>query len=123
MDQQPNMVIMLVIHITLKQTNTIFPFVIINLSTKSVFLSKHNILGFLDQTDTMICEIMTSMALEPLALEVTSEQLENPPPYSEGQFVCSPADILVHRKVDLQYVEVNEDIQGRFETFIPFPIF
>ena len=36
---------------------------------------------------------MTSFALEPLALEVTPEQLENPSPYKEGQFICSPADI------------------------------
>ena len=31
-----------------------------------------------------------------------------------GQFICSPAVILVHRKVDLQDAEVSEDIWGRF---------
>ena len=98
-----------------KLTDTIVPFVIINLSTKSSFLSEHKILGFLDQTDTQICEIRTSSALEPLDVEVTSEQLENPLPYREGQFICSPVHILVHRKVDLQDAEVNEDIQGRFQ--------
>ena len=64
----------------------------------------------LDQTHTEICEIMTDLALEPLAVEVTFEKLENPLPYREGQFICSHADILVHRKVDLQDAEASEDI-------------
>ena len=64
----------------------------------------------LDQTDTEICEITTSLALDSVALEVTSEQLENPPSYREGKFICFPADIMVHRKVDLQDAEVSEDI-------------
>ena len=53
---------------------------------------------------------MTSTALEPLALEVASEYPKNPLPYKEGQFICSPADISVHRKVDLQDGEVSENI-------------
>ena len=101
------MVIIPVNHLTPKQTDTIVPFVIINLYTKSIFLSKHENLGFLDQTDTEICEIMTSLALEPLAIEVTSEQPENPIPYREGNFICSQADISVHIKVDLQDAEVS----------------
>ena len=71
--QYPNMVIMPVIHIMPKQADAVVPFVINNLSTKCIFLAKCEILGFLDQTDTEICEIMTSSASEPLAVEVTSE--------------------------------------------------
>ena len=41
---------------------------------------------------------MANLALEPLAVEVISEQLESPLPYREAQFICSPADISVHRK-------------------------
>ena len=77
MDQYPNMVIIPVIYTTPTQTDTIIPFVVINLSTESIFLSKHKVLGFVDQTAAEICEIMTSLALEPLTLEVTSEQPEN----------------------------------------------
>ena len=68
MAQHPNMVIISAIHITPKQTDTTVLFVIINLSTKYVFLPKHEILGFLDQTDIEFCEIMASLALEHLAL-------------------------------------------------------
>ena len=48
MDQYPNMVIIPVIHIMPMWTDTTFPFVIINLSTKPIFLAKHEVLGFLD---------------------------------------------------------------------------
>ena len=41
MDQHPNMVITPVIHIMPMQTDTIIPFIIINLFTESIFLSKH----------------------------------------------------------------------------------
>ena len=53
---------------------------------------------------------MTNSALELLALEVTAEQPENPLPYREGQFIFSPADVAVHRKVNLQDAEVSESI-------------
>ena len=36
-----------------------------------------------------------------------AEHPENPLPYREGQFIYSPADISVHRKVDLQDAEVR----------------
>ena len=48
--------------------------------------------------------------MEQLALEVMAEHPENPLPYREGQFICSPADISVDRKVDLQDVEASENI-------------
>ena len=73
MDQCPNMEIIPVFHIMPKQTDTIAPFIIINLSTESIFLPKCEILGFLDQTYTEIYEITSSLALEPLAVEVTSK--------------------------------------------------
>ena len=50
MDQYANIIITPVIHITPEQTDTIVSFVVINLSTKSIFLSKHEMLWFLDQT-------------------------------------------------------------------------
>ena len=75
MDQHPKIVIIPVIHITPRQSDTIAPFVIINLSTKSIFLSKCEMLGFLDQIDNEICEITTSLALEPLAVEISDLKL------------------------------------------------
>ena len=48
--------------------------------------------------------------MEPLALEVMAEYPENLLPYREGQSMCSPADISVHKKVDLQDAEESENI-------------
>ena len=83
MDQYLNMVIMPVIHIVPMGTDTTIPFIIINLSIEIIFLAKHEVLGYLDKIDIEICEIMTSLVLEPLALEMIVEQLENPLPYRE----------------------------------------
>ena len=62
MDQYPYMVIIPVICITPKKTDIVVSFVVINLLTESIFVSKHEILGFLNQTYTEICEIMNSLA-------------------------------------------------------------
>ena len=110
MVQYPNMVIIPVIHIMPVWTDTTIPFIIINMSTEHIFLAKCKVLGFLDQVDTEICEMTTSSALEPLALGVTAEQPKNPLPYREGQFICSPADVPVHRKIDIQDAKVSESI-------------
>ena len=67
MDQYPNMVIIPVIHITPMWTDTITSFIIMNLSTESISLSKCRVLEFLEKVDTEICKIMTGSALEPLA--------------------------------------------------------
>ena len=88
------------------------------MSTECIFLSKHEYLGFLNQIDTEICKITTSLALEPLALEVTAKQPDKPLPYRGVQFICSPVDISVHRNVDLHDVEVSENIQKCFETSV-----
>ena len=50
---------------------------------------------------------MTSLALEPLALQMTAKQPENPLPYRESKFICSPAGISACRKVDLQDTEIS----------------
>ena len=55
LDQYPNMVIMPVFHIMPMWTDTTIPFIIINLSTELTFLAKCEVLGFLDQVDTVIC--------------------------------------------------------------------
>ena len=117
MDKYPNIVIMHVIHIVPMWTDTPIPFIIIILSTKCTFLSKSEVLGFLDQTVVEICEIMTSSALEPLDLEVTAEQPKNPLLYRVGQFFCSSADIAVNRKVNLQDAEVRV-FERNFKTFV-----
>ena len=69
------MVVIPIIYITPKQANATFPFVLVDLQ-HNIFLSRNDILGFLDKVDRDICEITTNLASEHLSLEVTSEQPE-----------------------------------------------
>ena len=110
MDQYPNMVFIPAISIMQMQTDTIIHFIMINLPNESIFLFKLEVSGFLEQVDTQICEIMTSSALEPLALEVTAQHPKNPLPYREDQFICSPSEFSIPRKVSLQDMEVSENV-------------
>ena len=55
----------------------------------------------MDQTDAELCEVTTSTASEPLTLELTQEQSESTQQEEEGKFICSSADMIVHRKADL----------------------
>ena len=78
------------------QTDTIIPFITINMSPEPIFLAKHKVLGVLDQTDIEICEVITSSNLEPLALEVTAEQPENPFYLTEKINLSVPQLILLY---------------------------
>ena len=58
------MVVMLVIHIMPRWTDAIILFIVINLSTECMFLTKCVILGVLEPLDTQIGEITTSSAMD-----------------------------------------------------------
>ena len=51
---------------------------------------------------------------ELLPLEVNIDQFGNVQKQEEGKFICSPAYILVCRRVGLQDAKVNEKIQNNF---------
>ena len=100
------------------------PLVIINFSTDDVYLSKGEIMGFMQNQSLDISEIITETSTEPLPIlleedndiEELKEQrekitLEN----IEKKFITSPADIDIHRKVELQDAEVTEAQQNAFK--------
>ena len=96
------------IHITPKQADTFVPFVLVNLSTESLFLSKNEYLDFLDKID--ICGITTGATSEPFTFEVTAEQPKRVPQSEEGKFIYTSANIFVHREVDLHDADVRKEI-------------
>ena len=49
-------------------------------------------------------------------LDATQES--NTEQQEEGRFTCSPADISVHSKVDLQDVQVNEETESSSVSFV-----
>ena len=123
-EEYPNLYIIPMIHnVDVHKTENV-PLVVINLSTDSVYLSKGEIMGFMQNQSLDISEIMTETSTEPSPIlleedndtEELKEQrrkitLEN----IEKKFITSPADIDVHRKVELQDAEVTETQQKAFK--------
>ena len=100
------------------------PLVVINLLTDSVYLSKGEIMGFLQSRSLDISEVTTETSTEPspILLEedndiegLEEQKKETTSEYTEKKFITSPADIDVPRKVDLLDAEVTEEQQKAFK--------
>ena len=100
------------------------PFVVINLSTDSVYLSKGEIMGFMQSQSLDISEITTETSTEPspILLEeyndiegLKEQEKKITLEYTEKKFITSPTDIDVHRKVDLQDADITEEQQNAFK--------
>ena len=87
------------------------PLVVINLLTDSVYLSKGEIMGFMQSQSLDISEITTETSTEPSPIlleedndiEGLKEQKKKITlEYTEKKFITSPTDIDIHRKIDLQ---------------------
>ena len=98
------------------------PLVVINLSTDDIYLSKGEIMGFMQNQSLDISEIVTETSTEPSPImledddkEVLQEQEGEVNIEMEKRFITSPADIEVHRKVELQDAEVTEAQQKAFK--------
>ena len=102
------------------------PLVVINISADDVYLSKGEIMGFMQNQSLDILEIVTETSTQPLPIiledddkevlqklngEVNTENMEK-------RFITSPADIEVHRKVELQDADVMEWISLELNTYI-----
>ena len=108
-NEYPNLYIIPMIHnVDIHKTENV-PLVVINLSTDSVYLSKGEIMGFMQSQSMDISEITTETSTEPspilLEEENDIEGLEEQKKkitleYTEKKFTMSPADIDIHRKVD-----------------------
>ena len=118
-NEYPNLCIIPMIHnVDLHRTENA-PLVVINLSTNSIYLSKGEIMGFMQSQSLDISEIMTEPS--PISLKddnVTEgsnkQKKEAACEYNEKKFITSTADIDIHRKVDLQDAEVTKEQQKAF---------
>ena len=88
--------------------------VVTNLSNDDVYLFKGEIMGFMQNQSLDISEIVTETSTEPSPIELEDEDkevLQNGEVYTENtekKFITSPADIEVHRKVELQDADITE---------------
>ena len=123
-NEYPNLCILPMIHnVNLHKTENV-PLVVINLSTDSTYLSKGEIMGFMQSKSLDISEIMTETSTEPspILLEEDTDTKDNEEQkkettfeYIKKIFITSPADIDIHRKVDLQDAEVTKEQQQAFK--------
>ena len=123
-NEYPNLYIIPMIHnVDIHKTEDV-PLVVINFSTDSVYLSKGEIMGFMQSQSLDISEIVTETSTEPSPIlleedndiEGLKEQKKRITlEYTEKKFITSPTDIDVHRKVDLQDADITEEQQNAFK--------
>ena len=98
------------------------PLVVINFASDDIHLLKGETMGFMGIQSIEISEIMTETSTEPLSImyeddnkEVLNNQEREADKVSvEKKFITSPADIEVHRKVELQDADITDEQQKAF---------
>ena len=93
------------------------PLVVINFASHDIYLSKGETMGFMQIQSIEISEIMTETSTEPSSImyeddnkEVLNKQEGEASKESlEKKFITSPADIEVHRKVELQDADITDE--------------
>ena len=123
-NEYPNLCIIPMIHnVDIYKTEDV-PLAVINFLTDSVYLSKGEIMGFMQSQSLDISEITTETSTEPSPIlleedndiEGLKEQKKKITlEYTEKKFITSPTDIDVHRKVDLQDADITEEQQNAFK--------
>ena len=104
-EEYPNLHIVPMIHnVDIHKTENV-PLVIINFLTDSVYLSKGEVMGFMQSQSFDISEIVTETSTEPSPILLEEDDdIEGPPEQErkvtlenrEKKFITSPADIEVH---------------------------
>ena len=116
-EKYPNLCVIPMIHnVDVHKTEHI-PLVVINFASDEIYLLKGETMGFMQIQSLDISEIMTETSTEPSSIifedddkEVLNKQegevgKEN----IEKRFITSPADIEVHRKVELQDADITDE--------------
>ena len=89
------------------------PYVLVNLSNDIIFLPKRELLGSLESMEDNIQKTITSTSMEMMSIEV--EKAQNTEVEVEKKFITSPADVEVHRRVNLQNAKVTEEDLQKFK--------
>ena len=115
-EKYPNLCVIPMIHnVDVHKTENV-PLVVINLSTDEIYLSKGEAMGFMQNQSLDISEIMNETSTEPSPIifeddykEVLNKQEEEVNKENmEKRFITSPANIEVHRKVEIQDADITE---------------
>ena len=121
-EKYPNLCIIPMIHNVDVHRNEYLPLVIINFAFNDVNLPKGESMGYMNIQPLEISEIMTETSMEPTSLICEDDEkkvLNNQEKMDIGEkvekkFITSPADIDVHRKVELQDADISEEQRQAF---------
>ena len=113
-EEYPNLCIIPMIHnMDVHKTENV-PLVFINLLNDDIYLLKGEVMGYMQNQSLDISEIATETSTEPSPIELENEDeevLHNGEVHTENtekRFITSPANIKVHRKVELQDTDITE---------------
>ena len=99
-EEYPNLYIVPMLHNVDTYTTESVPLVLINFSVDDISFSKGEIVGFLQNQSSDICEIRTETSTEPSPIIIEEDNVtEVFQEQGEKKFITSPADIEVHQKV------------------------
>ena len=122
-EKYPNLCTIPMIHNVDVHRKEWMPFVVINFALDDIKLSKGESMGYMCIQPLQISEIMTETSTEPSSLmceddekKVLDKQNEiNIEEKVEKKFITSPANIDVHRKVELQDTDISEEQRQAFK--------
>ena len=122
-EKYPNLCVIPMTHnVDVHKTENI-PLVVINFASDEIYLLKGETMGFMQIQLLDISEITTETSTEPslIIIEDDNKEVLNKQEgevgkeSSEKRFITSPAEIDVHRKVELQDADITEDQRNAFK--------
>ena len=109
-EKYPNIYVVPMIHNADTYIPDTVPMVIINFSSDDISISKGEIMGFLQSQPIDISEIRTETSTEPSPIGIGEDDVkEVSQNQEEKKFITSPADIEVHRKINLQDADISDE--------------
>ena len=124
-NEHPNLYIIPTIHNVDEYKSENVPLVVINLLSDNIYLPKGEIMGFMQCQSLDVSEIVNETSTEPSSILLDEDddtgeseiehKIEVPLGPNEKKFITSPTDMGVHRKVDLQDVEIRKEHQKAFK--------
>ena len=116
-EMYPNLCIIPMIHNVDVLKTEYLPLVVINFASDHIYLSKGETMSFMQIQSIEISEIMTKTSTEPSSIMyedddkevLNSQEGEVKKESLEKKFLTSPADIEVHRKVELQEADITDE--------------
>ena len=115
-EKYPNIYVVPMIHNVDTYIPDTVPMVIINFSIDDISISKGEIMGFLQSQPIDISEIRTETSTEPSPIGIGEDDVkEVSQNQEEKKFITSPADIEVHRKINLQDADISDEHQNAFK--------